>query len=76
MKQFINLSSYVINKLHITQITKTPGKYYIHMNKNSFGGMLIFGLGSVSSSHTTHEICEKKNKQDYDIISEFIKKID
>ena len=76
MKQFINLTSRVINKLYISEITKSPGKYYIHMNKNSFAGVIIFGFGHISGHYTIHEICEKEHKQDYDIITEFIKKID
>ncbi len=30
---------------------------------------------NVTSSNNIIEICEKKNKQDYDIITDFIKKI-
>ena len=34
MKHFINLTSRVINKLHIIEIIKKPNKYEIHMNTN------------------------------------------
>lgn len=76
MKNFINLSSRVINKLYISEIIKTPNKYYIYINNHSFSGFTLFGVGLISSNQNILEICEKKDKNDYDIITEFIKKID
>lgn len=70
----------MINKLHITQITKTQGKYYIHIHKStSFAGLNIFGFGHISisgSGDSIVTICEKEDKKNYDIITELIKKID
>ena len=34
MKNFINLTSCVINKLHISEIIKKPGNYNIHMSNS------------------------------------------
>jgi hypothetical protein len=36
---------------------------------------MILSSGGISSKCDTIEICEAKNKQDYDIITEFITKI-
>ena len=75
MKHFINLTSCVINKLHIIEIIKKPYKYNIHMSNNGIDGNLIFGSGGISSNNNIIEICEKNNKQDYDIITDLIKQI-
>lgn len=75
MKQFINLSSSVLNKLHIIKIMKYPSKYYIHMNDNTISGYFLVTVGNLSSNQNLIEICENKNKQDYDIITDFIKEI-
>jgi hypothetical protein len=72
MKHFINLSSCVINKLHIIEILKKPNKYYIYMNYHTVNGFSLFSVGSISTAHNVIEICEKNNKQDYDIITNWI----
>jgi len=74
MKNFINLTSRIINKLHIIEIRKKPDKYYIHMSINSFDGVILFTCGSVSNNNNIIEICKLNNKNDYDIISDFINK--
>jgi len=74
MNHFIKLTSRVINKLYITEIIKGTSKYYIYMKNDSFRGTFIFGLGGVSSDINVIEICSEKNKQDYDTITDFIKK--
>lgn len=75
MNHFIKLTSMVINKLHITQIIKCESKYYINMTCNNINGCMILPSGSISSNCDMIEICETKNKQDYDIITDFITNI-
>lgn len=72
MKHFINLSSRVINKLHIIDIVKQPNLYEIYMTNNSIGGFVFFSSGFIGTKHNVVEICKNKNKQDYDTITEFI----
>ena len=69
MKIFINLTSRVINKLHIIEIIKKPNKYFICMNEFNIGEIQIFPL----RKYNIIEICEKDNNQDYVTIREFIK---
>lgn len=76
MKHFINLTSRVINKLHIVQIVKQPNKYYIHISKNESYAFFAFGSGFLDSYDNVIEICEKKNKQDYDKITSEIENMD
>jgi len=76
MKKFINLTSRVINKSHITEILKLPGKYYIYMTNSSFSGLFVAGTGIISTDYNKLVVCEQKDKQDYDKITEFINKID
>ena len=72
MKHFINLTSCVLNKLHIIHIVKTPNKYCIHLASNSFSGQFLFSSGYITSYKTTLEVCETKDKADYDTITKFI----
>jgi hypothetical protein len=73
MKNFINLTSRVINKLHIIEIIKKPNKYDIHMSNNSYDGFILFSTGGLDTKHNIIEICNKKDKQDYETISDLIK---
>jgi hypothetical protein len=70
MKYFIKLSSRVINKLHIIQIVKKPNIYEIHMSHNKINGMFLCGSGTIDTNSTIIKICEKEDKEDYDIITE------
>jgi hypothetical protein len=75
MKNFINLTSRIINKMHIIQIIKLPNKYEIHMNKNNINGVIIYGSGGFSTSDCIINICNLKNKKDYETITGFINEI-
>ena len=75
MKHFINLTTRVINKLHIIEIIKHPNKYEIHMSNNSIDGFLLFSSGSVDTKNNIIEICNTKNKQDYETITELLKPV-
>lgn len=63
MKHFINLTSCVINKLHIIEIIKKTGKYNIHMSNNGINGFILCGTGFTTSHNNIIEICETKIKQ-------------
>lgn len=72
MKHFIHLSSRVINKLHIVEIMRQPNKYYIYMNNKEISGLMFGWFGNLSTNHSIVQVCETKNKEDYDIITNFI----
>ena len=73
MKAFLNLSVAVINKLHITEISKrTPCKYTIYMNPvNSYGFWLV-GTGFFSTKYNKIEICQNTNPNDYKQITDLL----
>lgn len=75
MKTFINLSSVVINKLHITEVVKKPGKYYIYVNNSNINGKFIFSLGRITTIYNIVEICENTNKKDYKLVTDWINEI-
>ena len=75
MRQFINLTSIVINKLHITEIVKKPGKYYIYLNNSSINGVAMFGYKSITTIYNIIEVCETKNKADYETVKGWINTI-
>ena len=72
MKQFLNLTSRVINKRHIVEIVKNPGKFQICLTSHSVDGYVMVGSGRLSTEQYVIEICEKTNKPDYDIVNGFI----
>ena len=45
------------------------------MTGNNIDGCMLLSSGYVTSNCVTIEICETRNKQDYDIITEFIANI-
>ena len=73
MKHFINLTSRVINKLHIIEIIKHPNKYEIHMSNNSIDGFLLFSSGGLNTTNNIIEVCNTNDKQDYETITELLK---
>lgn len=76
MIQFIRLTSRVINKAHIVEITKpSHGKYSIYMSNTNINGFAILGGGSIHSAQNVIKICKVENPQDYDSISKFIQTI-
>jgi hypothetical protein len=76
MKHFINLSSIVINKFHITEIVKKPSKYFIYMSNSSIEGINFNYGGGITTKHNIIEICETENQQDYKTITDWIKNFD
>ena len=72
MKHFINLTSRVINKLHIIEIVKQPNLYEIHMSNHFVNGFIFFASGVLESEQNIIKICKNKDKHDFDTITEFI----
>ena len=75
MKLFINLTSCLINKLHIVEIIKQPSKYRIYLTNSHFSRTMFFASGHMSSHNNIIEVCENKQPQDYKIITNWIKNI-
>ncbi len=76
MLQFMRLTSRVINKAHIIEITKPcHDKYSIYMSNMHISSSAVFGSGSISSRQNVIEICKVQNPYDYDCISKFIQTI-
>ncbi len=70
MKHFINLSSRVINKLHIIEIIKKHNQYHIIMNNNNINGYMMFGSGGIDTNY--YKVIIDKKDNDYNIITKFI----
>ena len=75
MKQFIKLTSLILNKSHIIAIIKQPNKYLIHMSNNRLFGEFVFGNGSVSTEQNIIEICKQNNNRDYHIMKDLLKEL-
>jgi len=45
------------------------------MNNKTINGFMLFSFGTIDTTYDIIKICEKENKIDYDIITEFIKEI-
>jgi hypothetical protein len=72
MKQFIYLTSRIINKLQITQIVKQSNHYEICLTNNAIGGFFLVGNGTIDTTFNIIEICNKEDKQDYETITKLI----
>jgi hypothetical protein len=73
---FLNLTSCVLNKLHVVEIVKRPpNKYRIYMSNSKLSGFTIFGAGGLNTECNVIEICEKENKEDYIKITDWIRTI-
>ena len=75
MKQFIKLTSIILNKSHIVEIIKLPNKYFIHMSNNHLYGEFVMANGSVSTKQNIIEICKRDNNRDYNIITDVLKEL-
>jgi hypothetical protein len=75
MKNFIKLTSLILNKSHIIEIIKQPNKYFIHMSNTRLYGEFVMANGSVSTKQNIIEICEQNHNQDYNIITDLLKEL-
>ena len=75
MKQFIKLTSMIINKNLITSVFIKPKKYHIYTIENNINGYALLGSGGVNSSPEKIVICEEKSPEDYKIISKWFDSI-
>jgi len=75
MKQFIKLTSLIINKNLITSVFIKSNKYYIYTIENNINGFMLLGTGGSSSSPEKIVICGEKSPEDYKIISKWIDSI-
>ena len=75
MKNFIKLTSIILNKSHIIEIIKQPNKYFIHMSNYRLYGELVIANGSVSTTQNIIEICEQNHNRDYNIITDLLKEL-
>lgn len=73
MFKFLRLSTRVINPLHIQTISAYEDCYKIFMANVHVDGFLIFGGGTINSENIYFKV-EKKNKADYDAVTEWMRK--
>jgi len=76
IRNFLNLSTRVINKLHIIEIVKKPHNYTIILSISNIDGWMALTSGNLSTNHNVIDVCEKTNKQDYDTVTNFIENIE
>ena len=76
MSRFLKLTKIIINTNQIRIIDfKNPSEYNIHLVTKEFSGFFMFGSGNVQSSEPYFIICEKKDPEDYKIVSDWIKNV-
>ena len=76
MKQFIKLSSRVINKSHIIEIIKNQNMYEIYLTNIRINGSLVMSYGDISTKQKIITIYEKHDNEDYETIKKFIAEIE
>ena len=72
MRQYLKLSSTLINMNHVVKITNSNNKYHIYMHNTDLNGWMICSSGVVASRDNMIVVCEKEEKKDYDIISKWM----
>jgi hypothetical protein len=81
MTKILTLSNHVINTEDIHRILIKPNKYSIEIVRKDLGGLVwlftVFGFNNIiSSQYKEIEICKHINPHDYQIVYEWINKID
>ena len=71
-KKFLKLSSIVINTRHILYVHITKDMYSIHLMNNKIHGNVIFGSGTIETTHDKIDICKEEKSQDYELVEKWI----
>jgi hypothetical protein len=74
MSRFLKLSSIIINisQIHRIKIEQNHKKYIIHLVPHYLDGLILFGFGAFNSSSISYTICEKEQKEDYQLVSKWL----
>jgi len=75
MTRFIKLTNIIINTSSIIKINILPTKYTMFMSNNYLEGFIFLGSGSIESNSNTIDVCKNKDPTDYQIVKEWINKI-
>lgn len=80
MTTFLKLTNQIINTSDIHRILIQPNKYYIEINRDLsdiyFGLLFGSGFGNLVSKYTKIEICKYTDPYDYNIVYDWINRID
>ena len=72
---FIRFGTRIINTNWIRTIMITPASYKISLNITSHSGWTLFGTGMIDSGNDFIIIDKEKDKEDYEVVSQWIKKL-
>ena len=74
--RFLKLTGMLLNTNDINIILIQQNKYCIHFTRKKIDGfawgLFGFGLGAISSTYETIEVCEFNHSTDYKIVTEWI----
>lgn len=76
MSRFLKLTDMLINTNNINKIFIQQNKYYINIASKSFSGINFFSFGYIYSDNSNITICKTKNPKDYEIVTNWINKIE
>jgi hypothetical protein len=75
MRNFIKITSRVINKRYIVEIIKREGRYSIYIDNRSKKDKFILSKENMGRGENIIEVNDIDNKEDYDnITNEFFRK--
>lgn len=75
MKNFLKLNRVIVNMSHIVRIDIYPTKYTMIIGNHHLHGGFIAGSGTIDTYVNKLEICQTINPSDYQIVKEWVEKI-
>ena len=75
MSRFLKLSKCVINTQLIRYVKIEPTKYEFKLMSGTLDGFWMLGSGSIRTDNSYVIVCEKKDPEDFKIVSKWINNV-
>ena len=72
MMKFIKLSNLIINTSKISTVRMIDNRYIIKIACSNTSGFIVAGSGWIHSIDTVIHVCQKKDPEDYNIVTKWV----
>jgi hypothetical protein len=73
--KFIKLSRFIINTSKISTVQVLDNRYIINISSSNTSGFMLAGSGMFNSNETIIHVCQKKDPEDFDVLTKWIEQI-